>query len=67
MTIRKCVCCCKQIVTYRTSEDDRYITTKEGAVFMGSGEWCCGYCSKDLDEWGLFPEERHLAPELYSR
>jgi hypothetical protein len=25
---------------------------------MGFGQWCCRECSKDMDENGLFPEER---------
>jgi len=33
---------------------------------MGSSVgYSCGYCSEDLDEHGLFPEERHLYPELF--
>ena len=28
------------------------------ATNMGFGQWCCKICSEDLDENGLFPEER---------
>lgn len=61
-----CCCCGKQIVSYGAARHDKYITKGQGAVPMGTDKWCCGYCAEGLDEWGLFPEERHLYPELYN-
>lgn len=53
-----CFCCGKQIVNYHIENDD-YITC--GPVkFMGCGKYCCFECGKDLDENGLFPEERFM-------
>ena len=57
--IHKCCCCGKQIVDYQVGRTDEYRTTKTGAVSMGASlGFACGYCAEDLDEDGLFPEER---------
>lgn len=51
-----CCCCARQIVSFVTKPDE-YVTTLP-ATFMGIDKWACSECSKDLDENGLFPEER---------
>ncbi len=55
--IKRCCICARQIVSYTTSVDDKYICSLP-ATNMSFGKWCCKECSKDLDENGLFPEER---------
>ncbi len=55
-----CVVCNKQALREYVNPDDRYVTTLIGAkAAFGSGECYCGHCAKDLDENGLFPEERY--------
>jgi hypothetical protein len=50
-------CCCdRQIV--QNQNPDKYITIGP-VIKMGPNKWCCAECSKDLDENGLFPEERN--------
>lgn len=52
-----CCCCARQIVSY-CKKPDEYITCPP-AISMGPTlGYCCGECSEDLDENGLFPEER---------
>jgi len=54
-----CVCCGKQDVSYSVSRYDKYVTTLTGArTAFNQGECYCGYCAEDMDENGLFPEER---------
>ena len=54
-----CVVCNKQALREYVNPDDRYVTTLMGAkAAFGSGECYCGHCAKELDENGLFPEER---------
>lgn len=54
-----CVCCGKQAINSQVPESDQYMTTLIGAkAAFGPGECYCGHCAKDLDEDGLFPEER---------
>lgn len=55
-----CCVCGKQVVTGQNpSRYDLYITKLEGAkAGFNSNEVFCGYCAEDLDENGLFPEER---------
>lgn len=56
-----CVCCCKQAVNQDVSRNDPYLTTLEHArAGFGKGECYCGYCAEEMDENGLFPEERAL-------
>lgn len=56
-----CVCCGKQAIAGKVSETDEYVTTLDGArAGFHAGECCCGHCAKDMDENGLFPEERAL-------
>ena len=50
-----CNCCTRQIIQ-NSKESDEYVCPGP-ATSMGFGEYCCGECSKDLDEHGLFPEE----------
>ena len=55
-----CCCCGKQAVfSYEPDIYDKYVTRGNGgkAAFK-SDEIICFYCAKDLDENGLFPEER---------
>ena len=54
-----CCTCGKQCVSYNVSKDDKYCTIREGAkASIGNNVCICGYCSIELDENGLFPEER---------
>jgi hypothetical protein len=54
-----CACCAKQFVTFKVSDrDDKLCNTP--AKSLGFGQWACSECSKDLDENGLFPNERAL-------
>ena len=51
-----CTCCGKQVVDAMVSIDDLYTTILKNSVCDFNG-LICGYCSKDLDEHGMFPEE----------
>lgn len=55
-----CVVCGKQAVKNQNpSRDDKYATKLEGAKAAWKNfEVFCGYCAEDLDENGMFPEER---------
>jgi hypothetical protein len=54
-----CSCCVKQAIRDEVSIDDKYRTTLLGAKAGFSCQECfCGHCAKDLDQNGLFPEER---------
>ena len=54
-----CCCCGKQAVSYPVSPNDEARTIREGGrAGFKVDEIFCGYCAKDLDENGLFPEER---------
>lgn len=56
-----CSCCAKQAVSYPVYPNDKYCTVREGGVASGTpGEIICRYCAVDIDENGLFPEERML-------
>jgi len=54
-----CCCCGKQAVRGQNpSSHDKYTTKIEGGrTAFKSNECFCGYCSEQLDENGLFPEE----------
>jgi len=52
-----CQCCSRQIVSYKANEER--IVGGEPSIIMVNG-LCCFMCAKDLDENGLFPEEREL-------
>ena len=51
-----CDCCARQIVESPWSTE--LTAPLVGAKSLGFGKRACGECSKDLDENGLFPEER---------
>lgn len=56
-----CVVCCKQALNQVVSPHEEYTTTLIGARAGFKLDECfCGHCSKDMDEDGLFPEERAL-------
>lgn len=52
----ECCCCGRQIVNYDCGKSD-YITSGPPTV-MGIRLYACVECSSELDEYGLFPEER---------
>lgn len=56
-----CLCCAKQVVKDQfPRKDDQSITKWEGGkAGFKANEMFCGYCAEDLDENGLFPEERN--------
>lgn len=56
-SIKRCSCCARQIVSYTVHTHNKYMCMLP-AINMGFGQWYCKECSKDLDENGLFPEER---------
>jgi hypothetical protein len=56
MTRHYCCCCGRQMV--QLPFDKKITTSSKCAVSMGFGQWCCPECAVDLDENGLFPEER---------
>ena len=54
-----CVCCGKQALNEKVAINALYITTLIGArAGFKANECYCGHCAKDMDENGLFPEER---------
>jgi hypothetical protein len=53
-----CSCCARQIVPYCNKGEDHI--TKGPVTYLWSDKYCCSECSEDLDENGLFPEERSL-------
>lgn len=54
-----CCCCGKQVVRGQNpSIFDKYRTIWEGSKANFGDTVFCGYCARDLDEYGLFPEER---------
>lgn len=55
-----CCSCGKQAVKdYNPSRDNKYATKQEGGrTAFNVGEIFCGYCAEEMDENGLFPEER---------
>lgn len=54
--ITRCACCGRQVVNYKVYRS-RYVTSGP-VTLLCSGEVACCECSRDLDEDGLFPEER---------
>jgi len=51
-----CVVCARQSVSYVVS-DEHCVGPRSNAVAMVGGV-CCHECARDLDENGLFPEEK---------
>lgn len=59
MKIHCCVCGKQAVRGQNPRPDDEKITKLEEARAAFSPDECfCGYCAKDMDENGLFPEER---------
>lgn len=58
--IIRCVCCGKQAISgTKPSRSDPDVTTRVGARAAFHQDECwCGYCAEEMDENGLFPEER---------
>jgi hypothetical protein len=55
-----CCTCGKQVVSGQNpSIWDRHTTPIEGAKANFGNMVFCGHCAEDLDEYGLFPEERN--------
>lgn len=61
--IIRCSCCAKQAINRYVSRFDKYCTILDGAKADFNNQVICGYCAKDLDEYGLFPEERSMLTE----
>jgi hypothetical protein len=59
-----CCVCARQIVKRQTDTSNQAPTP---VTMMGPNQYCCADCSKDLDENGLFPEERSAAYASYQR
>lgn len=53
----RCCCCYRQMV--HSDESTERTVSGKNAAHMGPGMYACHECSQDLDENGLFPEERH--------
>lgn len=53
-----CCICGRQIVSYRTDPKDKLIVDNRTLTKMVGLDVACYQCSRDLDENGLFPEER---------
>lgn len=59
---RYCTCCARQLVDYLAN--DERIVGPGPFIKMGPNEFCCQSCGRDLDENGLFPEERDQAEAM---
>lgn len=60
-----CVSCNKQALKEYVRDNHPYLTTLIGAkAAFRAGECYCGHCAKELDENGLFPEERFIVYEM---
>jgi hypothetical protein len=57
-----CECCGWQILP-GSGTPDRYVTYRPVRRWFAS-QYICGHCTHDLDENGLFPEEREEAKLL---
>lgn len=54
-----CCVCGKQVVKNQIpNRNDKYTTILEGSKAGFGNQVFCGYCAEDLDEDGLFPNER---------
>lgn len=53
-----CCVCGKQVVSYQVPPSDKYRTNGPCKAGFRADRPFCFYCGKDLDENGLFPEER---------
>ena len=60
-----CCCCGKRALPGPIAADNPAFTTLDGAkAGFRVDEVFCGYCAQDLDEDGLFPEERAAVESL---
>lgn len=50
-----CCVCTRQISDNVWSKD---LQAPTPVTYMGTDQYCCADCSRNLDEFGLFPEER---------
>ena len=65
MSIIRCVVCGRQAIKEPTCGNENHITTLIGARAGFKPDECyCGHCAKDMDEDGLFPEERAQLEDL---
>ena len=62
MAIRRCCCCGRQLVSYLSNDD--YTATDSNIRAVSTDEGFCVPCSEDLDDNGLFPEEREQAERI---
>jgi len=54
-----CCCCCRQVISSKYNINDKHVIDNNYAkAGFKPGEVFCRDCGKDLDENGLFPEER---------
>ncbi len=53
-----CACCGRQIV--KETVDDKRCIGGGLPKSLGFGKYCCHKCGEELDENGLYPEEREL-------
>jgi len=54
-----CSCCGKQAISEYVKRNHSFLTILEGAKCDCNPNYViCGHCARDLDENGLFPEER---------
>lgn len=60
-----CECCARQILP-GSGTPDEYVTYGPVRKLFGC-QYICGHCARDLDENGLFPEEREEAEKLMAR
>lgn len=59
MRIYCCVCGKQAVWNQGAFRYDQYVTKLEGGRTGFRPDECfCGYCAEDVDENGLFPEER---------
>jgi hypothetical protein len=56
-----CQCCARQIVSYEVN--DKFTIGGKPSYRMLKG-FCCYECGKDLNEHGLFPEEKAMWESL---
>lgn len=54
-------CCCLRTIIKNDRAGGKDYAPGIGAIWLGNDKLCCGECAKDLDEFGLFPEERSVA------
>lgn len=55
-----CSCCAKQITNAHVLRENKEMTIAQGAKASFGNQKICGYCADELDENGLYPEERAI-------